>query len=429
MKQFNKTHILAIIVLVAAGSLIWLRQQKPEEKNNSLAKLEEQDPMRAGSPTQGTSEKNALSSQSKRLEKRLDSARKTGWKKLALHLQSNADAMPSKENMELLTKLISEMSESELCKAMDEIASLQLFELGDIVIRDMMSEALAEKNPVLALKILLKESKSINIRGRAATAFNYFLKLDATAAIAWYDQHKAAGLISDAVIEKSIVMSLVKSNPDAAARRLNQMGENSKISAVDDVFDALETVDKVAFANFFRSTIPEDDRAYRMQYYITGKLDDADFGKVTDYLDRFDATPEERIKVVESVTSNRFWLLSQKRKVTREDLENYRTWVSSVEPSLANKATGIAIAKATGYNHTSLTFQESAAIASEYHAANGGDEVLIPLLQSHVARFIPEVREDVLQLATKISDEKRRQELLSALEIIRTPAAGESADE
>ena len=58
------------------------------------------------------------------------------------------------------------------------------------------------------------------------------------------------------------------------------------------------------------------------------------------------------------------------------------------------------------------SFSELAALAKEYHAGSGNDDLLIPLADHWRARTH---KEEARELAGLISDEKRREEILEKL--------------
>ena len=99
------------------------------------------------------------------------------------------------------------------------------------------------------------------------------------------------------------------------------------------------------------------------------------------------------------------------RKVTREDLDAIRTWaINDRYEETADKVTGVALAYST-QGPQKLGFDIAASIATYYHEASGNDEVLIGFLMA----YEPDdgSKEGARVLATKISDVKKREEVLS----------------
>ncbi len=400
---------LGIAALCVGISSLGFNSQKP-----SVTKQEEEKPKLSSTRKSSSS---SVVADHQTTEKKPKAS--SDWKMTARNLKSP-------NNAERLKQQISEMSDIELCKALDELASLRLSNDATRQLREMLHHALVAKKPEMALDQFMKETGGTLSSCPALAAFENFLKQDSAAATAWLDRNIAADAFPEplngfnvmlAELEKRLIIPLVKTNPAEAARRLNAMRASNKSFIIDKVLEEI-VGDKAAFASFVRSTVPEDERQHQINDFIDDQID-GDFSKVNDYLEHFDATLQERTNFLETMTSRAFYDIGDKRMVTREDFENHRKWIQSVEPSLVNKATGIAIARSISTDSTGMTFNQAAAIAMEYHASGGGDDVLIPLLQSHPARWRKDVRESVLKIAAQISHEQTRQELLSNLKSSR----------
>ena len=82
---------------------------------------------------------------------------------------------------------------------------------------------------------------------------------------------------------------------------------------------------------------------------------------------------------------------------------------TSQAPGTTDKVTGFALGHSTGPGRMELS--KAAALATQYHEASGNDEVLIGFLMA----CVPEngFKEDARVLAAKISDVKRREEILN----------------
>ena len=137
---------------------------------------------------------------------------------------------------------------------------------------------------------------------------------------------------------------------------------------------------------------------------------DGGYNKVTEHLNRIQATPAERAVCVEEAAGCKIEQLSRNHKVTREDIDAMRAWATSQAPGTTDKATGIALATSTR-SFNKMEFSEAAALATQYHEASGNDEVLTGFLMA----CVPEdsFKEDARVLAAKIFDVKRREEILS----------------
>jgi len=87
-----------------------------------------------------------------------------------------------------------------------------------------------------------------------------------------------------------------------------------------------------------------------------------------------------------------------------------REWAAQESPAMSDRTTGKALANVL--NHNKLEFSEAADMALHYHENGGGDELLIPVLESGRAQ---QNKEAARKLAERITDEKRREEILKKL--------------
>jgi hypothetical protein len=144
---------------------------------------------------------------------------------------------------------------------------------------------------------------------------------------------------------------------------------------------------------------------------------DDSYAKAAELMERIKATPDERRACIEQAAETRIRNLSFQRQLTRDDIEELRTWTNSQSPELTDHATGKAIASAASMpmNGKQADFAELAKLAVDFHATSGSDDVIIPLLESWPA-MQDQNKEQARALAGKISDEKRRSELLQRFE-------------
>ena len=87
-----------------------------------------------------------------------------------------------------------------------------------------------------------------------------------------------------------------------------------------------------------------------------------------------------------------------------------RTWATSQAPGTADEVTGFALGFSTR-SYNKMEFSKAAALATQYHDASGNDEVLSSFLAGCEAG--PRYEKEAAVLAAKISDVKKREEILS----------------
>ena len=88
-----------------------------------------------------------------------------------------------------------------------------------------------------------------------------------------------------------------------------------------------------------------------------------------------------------------------------------REWVTTQAPESTGNVTGKALANAI-QNGRKIEFSEAAELAVEYNSAANNDDVLSSFLDSYGSR---QNKEQARVLAEKISDPKRREEILKKL--------------
>jgi hypothetical protein len=316
------------------------------------------------------------------------------------------------------------MSKEELVTALNEIAILDLPAETRNMLEQMILGPLVEKDPELALTQFIDriQENDGSLSWQLSTAMQQWAKKDPAAAIAWFDQQIAAGKFDSKSLdgknsarlqfEGNLIHVLLSSDPDAAGQRLAGLPAEQRDEALSQFSrQLLEEKDQLAFANLVRNQVPEKEQARTLAQQASRLVNDEGYSKVTEFLDRIQATPAERTASVERAAENRIQSISFRKKVTREDLDSMREWVTSQAPEKTGAVTGKVLADAS-QNGRKMEFSEAAELAVQYHDASGNDEVLSAFLDGWPAR---QNKEQARLLAEKISDPKRREEILENL--------------
>jgi hypothetical protein len=135
-----------------------------------------------------------------------------------------------------------------------------------------------------------------------------------------------------------------------------------------------------------------------------------DFTMVTGYLDEIDASPSERMATALAAIQRmhpRFAL----DQLDRQDIDGLRAWARTQAPDAADRITGKALGEAAQGNRQ-MNFAAAAELAAEYSTTSGNDEALAAFLTCHSAR---QNKLAARELAARVSDEKRRAEILNFL--------------
>jgi hypothetical protein len=408
-----------VVALSIAG--IWLGNQY-----GSIAKLEQESAVlqkaiaarSSGSLSDSSTAKPISTTKAAKEKEPLD------WKKIAAQfaeMQSNG-GMGDMRSMLKFQQRLQAMSKEELVAALDEIAALDLPKKSRDMLEEMLIDPLAQKDPELALTKFIDRVQGDNgsMSGHLTNAIQIWVKIDPASAATWFDQQIAAGKFDSKSLdgknrtrlefEGSLISHLLSSDPDAAGRRLAALPEDQRGEALQQL--SLKDEDQAAFGKLVRDQIPEKDQARTLGLKASSLVsNEGSYSKVTEFLDRIQATPAERTACVEQAAKSRLQNISWQKKITREDLDAMREWVTAQAPESTATATGKALANAV-LNSRKMEFSEAADIAVEYNTATGNDDVLSSFLESVAVR---QDKEQARVLAEKISDPKRREEILKKL--------------
>lgn len=348
------------------------------------------------------------------------------WKKVAAQLAEMREAggMGDMRTYLRLQQKFSAMSKEELVSALDEIATLDMPDESRQMLQQLLLGPLCEKDPEYALTRYFDRVDDQNgmMSWRLASAMRDWAGKDPAAATAWFDQQIAAGKFDSKSLdgesrprqqfEGALINVLLASDPDAAGRRLGAIPEDQRRDVLMQYqFQSLKEESQLAFAKLIRSQVPADEQADTLAQQASHLGSREGYSKVTEYLDRIEATPTERAKCAEEAAESK--LRNQDgKKVTRENLDEMREWVTTQAPEALASITGKSLGTAM-QGRQKMEFSEVADLALQYNQISGNDDVLTNFLESWPAR---ENKEQARALAEKITDEKRREEILKDLE-------------
>jgi hypothetical protein len=349
------------------------------------------------------------------------------WKKMMADLADVIGRDPTLEldDMRHLDILILEMDEAELVAALEQVGVLSLAASSRQEIQRMLLDALTKKNPEFVCKRFLEEANvpSSPFTWAVKQAFEAWLKIDSPAAHSWLDQQLAEGTLDGKSLDgenairlsmqAASLYSLIASDPTAASRRMNDIPPEQRKELLLGSHYSVAEKDHKAFADVVRNTLPKEDHSKVLSSQVELHGNQGDLTKMSDYLTRIHATKEESIACAETLALTHFRLQSRERKVTRGDFDQFYQWAGSIAPDSADRVTGTALA-ASLFSGGNASFDELAAIASEYHRAGAGDEILIPLLQQ--SRVIDGAsKAKARELAKEITNPQLREEILNQL--------------
>lgn len=349
------------------------------------------------------------------------------WKKVAAQFEEmqRSGGMGDMRTMMKLQQRLRSMTKEEIIAALDEIAALDLPEQSRDMLEQMLIGPLAQKDPELVLGKFIDRlgDKDGSMSWMLSNALQEWAKKDPAKATAWFDQQIAAGKFDSKTLdgksrsrlqfEGTMISVLLDTDPSGAASRLGAMPEDQREDALSNwSFQQLKEESQVAFAKLVRDQVPEKDQTSTLAQQASRMVgNDEGYSKVTEFMDRIAATPAERAACVEEAAESRIRSLSHSKKIAAEDLDAMRAWASTQSPDQVNTLTGKALANA-GQGNGGTKFEDAAALAVQYHEASGNDEVLSSFLDGWAAR---RNKDQARILAEKISDPKRRGEILEKL--------------
>lgn len=347
------------------------------------------------------------------------------WKKVAAQIaeaRSNNGGMGDMRAMIRLQQRLQELSRDELASALDEVAALDLNDETRQQLEMMLIGPLCQKDPEFALNRYI--DRVADQRGgmswQLANAMTIWMKKDPEKAVGWFDQQIAAGKFDSKSLdgksqsrmqfEGMVIGTLLGTDNAAAAARLKVLPEDQRADVLrNNTGGAVKEKDQLAFANLVREQLPEKDQAQALAQQASQKAWSEGYTKITEYLERIEATPAERAVCVQEAAESKIQQISRNKVITREDIDSLRDWATTQSPDTLDEVTGSALATATQTNQK-LEFSAAAELATQYHQASGNDEVLIKFLNSGAAYSH---KEEAIALAAKITDPKQRGEILN----------------
>jgi len=330
-----------------------------------------------------------------------------------------------------LEKLASEMSGDELVKAYTKMAALPVEAEFRNYLESVMLDQLKGKNPEFAFSQCLAKCQNESIDPVRMGDFSKWLARDPAAATAWYES-QVAGEIFDKTLdgksptmipfESAFIMSLLASDPAAAEQRLNNLPPDLRASVGIYVWDVPKEKSK-DFVDMLRRSMPmeeymailKDNSLTEYNFRFDSKNDPKDIQK---NMDRLGFSPEERSTLMAqhfAEVAKYGAMRDRGNEPSRERFDDLRARIQAIDPSSADQATGVALQSYLENSKTTGAQDFVEKIATDYHDSGAGDELLIPLIMGSANGRISYPKDRARVLATKISDDRLREEMLRKL--------------
>ncbi len=355
------------------------------------------------------------------------------WRRIAeITGYDGSDGIFAKQELLRAKIRIQAMTPAELLATLAGIKELGLDVRSRMEIDGMLITALGEKDPEAALTYLATPANdSIGFSwGIINPILATWTKTDLPAAISWFDRMIAAGSFdSTALDEKNyrrirveavLLAQLSISDPAGAARRLNAYsGEDRSIIFVAlsqfdrytaETTDEKELISRVILA---KACLPAGAQAEIIAKTISPYSVAGDYEKIDRFLDRVDATPEERAASIAAAARERFGKLSREDHLTLEEVDRFRNWATIHSLEKIDEVTGGALAMvASNHRNGSDPREKIIELISHKQESSGNDEVLLGFIRNW-----PQWgdAEKARSLADKIRDPELRDQFLESL--------------
>ncbi len=330
--------------------------------------------------------------------------------------------------MQRFQKRLSSMSFEEMIHALDKITTLEVSKDRRIELQSPVVMSLAKIDPAWVLDHfkdrLLDDPQQRNLP--LELTFQIWAEKDLAKATAWFDSQISAGNFRGKQLdedrssrsrnrfEASLMTILLAVDPSAAGSRMSAIPVKQRSEVMFHLSGPIkdsppDDVRYRAFANLARSHLPQDIQASALMNLSALTRDD-EYPKLIAYLDEIEATPAERIECIEISSGDSIRNLSGKRKVTLDDLVPIRQRFAEISPNVVDKMTARSLVEAVKGAHSSMRFAHASGLALELMETSGSDAVLATFLE--ITPFNKSDKKLGQELATKISDESRRTEIL-----------------
>lgn len=338
--------------------------------------------------------------------------KKTDWRKIAATQAAMKDGGDGDMRaMVALQKTLLALSTGELLAGLDEIAGLDLSDDARRQLEATMIGILANKDPQAALERFADRigGSDGGLAWQLANAFQSWSAKDPAAAAAWMDSQVAAGTFDNKRLdgqhdprirfEAGLIQQLAASDPAEAARRLALLPEDQRDEVFSNPFHfRIRPGSEKAVADLIRSQVAPGERLSTLGR-SAAPLVRQGYEQVGEFLGTIDAGAEERAAVVGEALKERF----KREDEMTTSVDETRAWILAQAPADAERLSGEALAHLSGW----LEFPDMAKEALKYQRESGNDDALVAFLKNAP----DESRDEILELAGKISDPVKRAEV------------------
>lgn len=346
---------------------------------------------------------------------------RTDWEKLSAELLSMRHGSSKMRATLALQQRFLKMSDAELLAACNEVATLD--QPGRDLLEGMLFDALAKKNPAMALELFkdrLRDSvRHENLHILVSRALAGLAETDPSSAIAWLDGRIRDGSLDSRALdgsnpvrdslESSLINAIADSMPGLAGERIAALPANQRGEIIQRLLSRHASEERLALvAGFVNEHTNGADRLELLKNASPSLLGGEDFSKIDRFMELTSATEAERLAIAEKAAHRRMTHLNYGEGASMENISSLRTWIARHAPGEVDRITGSTLA----HVRDSGALEGRIGLVLEYHENGGGDALLEGFLGSGAAKSNPEL---VMPLLDRVSDDALREKLRSQL--------------
>ena len=347
------------------------------------------------------------------------------WAEVATQFaEMNNGGVKDMRKMMSFQRRLQAMEVEELIQSLEEIGTLDLGDQERMMLEMMLFGPLVNKDPELALTKFsdrIHDDRS-GMSWQLSNALGEWAKKDLSAATAWFDKEIAAGRFASKSLdgksrtrsqfESSLVSKMLSSDFDKASERIASIPQDQRKDVLSSFgFNNLKKDEDTAYAKLVRSQLKPEEQIEVLSERAANLARQGDFEKVDGFMERIEATPDEREASVSESAKAFVQGKSWQSKITTDQIDEMREWVGKQSPDSVDRVTGSSIATAMN-NGQGTKFSDAREMVLKYHEESGSDDVLIGFLNEGSAR---RNSDQARELAEKISDPVKRDEILENL--------------
>lgn len=246
------------------------------------------------------------------------------------------------------------MSRDELAAEYRVIRELHLSKSIEGVFLDLVMDPLLEKSPRMALRFLIDDPPGdTDVWWGPIDAFEAWAKSSPAEAAAWLDEAMASGKSAanasagkadlQGFLEQKLIGVLLVTDPEAAYRRIGNLPEDLRTAALKEQLIADEHRDSCIVA--IREQIPQKDQIELLANLVSKAVEKNGLDDGTAFMNRIDASQEQRISIIRSVANAQADFLARMRQLDVEEIDRLRGWLETMATGQTDRLTGEMISR------------------------------------------------------------------------------------